>query len=271
MASINLQSFFLSLRLFALRVFPLVVGVSIAWVQAEDMEGLWLVDQVTVDASAGDASEARERALAQGERLAFKRLLKQLDYSAEMASQASNDQIHGWMVGFEVHQERTSAQRYRASISYHFDRSGVEAWLKKKGSPPTSEVSHSSANVAMAPSSPSEVQEPALVLPSEKPSAQAASTGEPLGAQVMTLTVAFQTLNQWLDVVRELNKLAPIQDLDITLFAARRGVLSFKSSETPPMLGKTLHKVFSCVGDESHTSFSLSQAHPQQWTLKFGS
>ncbi len=92
---------------------------TIAEAQAPDV---FEVHGVAVDVSAETASQARERALAEGESVAFRRLLERLTLRADhpRLPKPKPREISLYIKDFAVADEKTSAVRYLARLSYRF-------------------------------------------------------------------------------------------------------------------------------------------------------
>ncbi|NQV46322.1 MAG: DUF2066 domain-containing protein [Rhodospirillaceae bacterium] len=106
-----------------LAVFQVLSSVSLA---AEDQR-VFEVRGVTVDVTAASTAEARDKALAQGEQTAFRRLLERLTLSvdANRLPDSRNVQISALVQDFEVAEEKASAVRYLASLNYRFKSDDV--------------------------------------------------------------------------------------------------------------------------------------------------
>ncbi len=92
---------------------------------------------VQVDISAGSAAEARDRALAQGQLLAFNKMLRSLTASEDHGRLPAVDPVtvSNMAVGFEVQSEKTSNVRYVATLTYRFDPESVRNLLQNYGIP----------------------------------------------------------------------------------------------------------------------------------------
>ena len=90
---------------------------------------------VAVDVTAGDAAEARTRAIAVGQRQAVERLFKRLlPVSAHGSVPAlEDDAITELVRGFEVADERVAPDRYIASLTFHFKPNEISRLLRDLG------------------------------------------------------------------------------------------------------------------------------------------
>jgi hypothetical protein len=86
---------------------------------------------VAVDVTADTAAAARERALADGEKIAFRRLLERLTLQSDHARlpDPSRAQIAGFVQELSVADEKTSAVRYLARLTYRFKTEAVRKLL----------------------------------------------------------------------------------------------------------------------------------------------
>ena len=93
------------------------------------------MSNVTVDATAATAAVARERAIQDGQRRAFVRLLQRLTPQAERSHlpQVSDTAIADLVRDFEIAGEKTSAVRYIASLTVRFKPTDVRALLRQRG------------------------------------------------------------------------------------------------------------------------------------------
>jgi len=85
------------------------------------------IQDVQVDVTAETAAKASEQALAEGERLAYRRLLARLTLSAnrEGLEEPSAEEISALVKDFEVKEEKTSSVRYLANLIYRFKPEAV--------------------------------------------------------------------------------------------------------------------------------------------------
>ncbi|MBI3708653.1 MAG: DUF2066 domain-containing protein [Proteobacteria bacterium] len=97
----------------------------------------FVVRDVEVDRTATTAAQAREQAVAEGERLALRRLLQRLtprDQSARLAGLGEN-RIAELIDNFEVQSERTSAVRYIGAFTFRFKPNEIRGLLRDAGIP----------------------------------------------------------------------------------------------------------------------------------------
>ena len=96
-------------------------------------ESVFTVAHVPVDAESASAAEARELAIAAGQRAALEILLRRLTV-AGTALPAPPDEIVATMVaGFAIDRELVSTTRYRASLTVDFDPAEVRRLLRENG------------------------------------------------------------------------------------------------------------------------------------------
>jgi len=102
-----------------------------------DAQDIYTVRGVPVDATADSPVAAREQAVREGRRLAFERLIARLVPSTAAASvpPRTDAELGDMVLGFEVANERSSAVRYVASMTYAFDPGRVRGLLTALGVP----------------------------------------------------------------------------------------------------------------------------------------
>jgi len=95
------------------------------------------VKGVAVDVTAKTAAAARVKALAQGEREAFRRLIERLTLrsSAHLLPRIGDEELATYVKSFDVAQEKTSAVRYLATLNYRFQAEEVRRLLNDYGLP----------------------------------------------------------------------------------------------------------------------------------------
>jgi len=96
---------------------------------------VYAVEGLQVDVTAETAARARAKALAQGEAAAFRQLLERLTLSEdhEYLPVLKRSEIAPYLLDFSVADEKTSAVRYLASLTYRFDRDRVRMLLTDQG------------------------------------------------------------------------------------------------------------------------------------------
>lgn len=113
-----------------------VVMFQGAWDGAQ-AGNLFEVRGVEVDATAGSVTEARDKALAEGQAIAFNRLLKRLTQEGDwpVLPQLGLKDSEMFVRGFRVQNEKTSSRRYLASLSVVFEPETVLELLRNMNIP----------------------------------------------------------------------------------------------------------------------------------------
>ena len=93
-------------------------------------ESVFSVAQVPIDAEAESAAEARERAIAAGQRAALEILLRRLTVEGTDLPAPSEDSLAAMVAGFVIDRELVSTTRYRASMTVDFDPAAVRRLLR---------------------------------------------------------------------------------------------------------------------------------------------
>ncbi len=101
----------------------------------------YTVSGIAVDATAESAAAAREKAIAEGQREAFDRLILRLvaDGFADRVPPIDDARLADLVRDFAVAEERSSPVRYIARLCFGFDREGVRQLLLDAGVPFTEE------------------------------------------------------------------------------------------------------------------------------------
>jgi hypothetical protein len=96
---------------------------------------LFTVSPVPVDATAANASAARDLAIAGGEQQAFRMLMDRLTQPNDRARvpKVTLAQLNDLVQGFEVANERRSGVRYLADYTFHFRPEAVRQFLRRAG------------------------------------------------------------------------------------------------------------------------------------------
>lgn len=97
----------------------------------------FVVAGVPVDVTGATALDARSRALAEGQRAAFRRLLQRMTPEDAWPNlpPASDDNVQATVRGFQIASERASATRYIAKLDIAFHREAVRRLLRDAGLP----------------------------------------------------------------------------------------------------------------------------------------
>ncbi len=128
----------------ALAVLLLIVVFSGASAWSAEAEGPdaskvladpYSVTGVTIDVSASNAAEARDKAIVQAQRKAFGELFKRVvsDGANRVAPDVSEFDLQRMIQGFEIEQERSSAVRYVASMGFKFRQKAVTSYINSLG------------------------------------------------------------------------------------------------------------------------------------------
>ncbi|MDE0201232.1 MAG: DUF2066 domain-containing protein [Rhodospirillaceae bacterium] len=94
---------------------------------------VFTVAHVSVDAEAASAAEARELAIAAGQRAALETLLRRLTVAGTAPPAPPEDSIAAMVAGFAIDRELVSTTRYRASLTVDFDPAAVRRLLRESG------------------------------------------------------------------------------------------------------------------------------------------
>ena len=100
-------------------------------------EDAYAVSGIVVDATAESAATARDKAIADGQREAFRRLLRGLvaENALNRVPPVDDATITGMIDDFAVEEERSSAIRYIARLNFRFRRDAVRQLLLNAGVP----------------------------------------------------------------------------------------------------------------------------------------
>lgn len=114
---------------------PLLVAIALALPALARDASVFLVRDVAVDASAENATQARDIALADGHAVAFRRLMERIVpmTAVKALPQLGAVDIAPLVQSFEVDGEKTSRVRYLARLTFQFDRAAVRGFLHKRG------------------------------------------------------------------------------------------------------------------------------------------
>lgn len=109
----------------------------LALLAAPALADVFTVSGVEVDATADSAANARDLALAQGQREAANRLVARLTLpeDAAFAPEIGQTLATQLVSGFEVEEEKVSGTRYLGVVNVSFDAERVRTWLNGAGVP----------------------------------------------------------------------------------------------------------------------------------------
>ena len=106
----------------------LLVG-CICW-QNVALANLYRVTNVPVAAERSSAMAAKEAALAEGQVIAFKRLIARLSPgNADQMSQVTEESVEPYVLGVSIENEKTTATKYMGSIAVEFNPTAVKEFL----------------------------------------------------------------------------------------------------------------------------------------------
>lgn len=101
--------------------------------RAQGANGAFTVRNVPVDETAATAAEARQVALAVGQRRAFRRLLRRLvpEDQLDLVPEPDSEALQYYVLDFSVANERTSTVRYLADLTFRFNAEEVRRLLRQ--------------------------------------------------------------------------------------------------------------------------------------------
>lgn len=105
--------------------------------RAQDAGDVFTVRDVAVDETAATAGEARQAALAVGQRRAFRRLIRRLVPESRQSQVPEVDAttLQYYVRDFSVDNERTSSVRYLADLTFRFSPDDIRTLLRGAGVP----------------------------------------------------------------------------------------------------------------------------------------
>jgi hypothetical protein len=162
------------------------------------------VDNVAVEASAGNATEARAKAFAQGPRKGLQQLLQQIGADPNRVSGMSDADVERLVQSFQVKSEQASPGHYSANLAYTFRSSGVQQLLAGGGAAPPI--------TATAPGA----------VPGTQPQPGFEARGS------VTVTVPIAAPADWYDVQGRLTKLGGMVSSSLVSLTARQAVLELR-------------------------------------------
>lgn len=117
----------------ASRLFVAVFVALAAAGAALEAADRYQVEGVEVDVTAASAAAAREQAVREGERKAFRKLLDRLTRDADAVPTLDDAELTALIADFSVREEKASAVRYVATLDYRFDAVAVQELLQLYG------------------------------------------------------------------------------------------------------------------------------------------
>ncbi len=118
------------MRLLKILVFGLFLISSPVWAQEE--EAVYRVSDVTVDITADNAAQARDKAIAQAQRQGFDLLLTRLGVGGK-GGKASDEALTAMVKAFDLQKEYAAGKRYTGTFTLHFKPEAVRAFLSERG------------------------------------------------------------------------------------------------------------------------------------------
>ena len=115
-----------------------VVGAILcAWTRPASANAVFDVAGVAVDVTADTAAVARERAIAEGERIAFRRLIERLTLRSDNSRvpDPPRAEFGTYLQDFSVADEKTSPVRYLAKLTFRFKAEEIRRLLDRLGVP----------------------------------------------------------------------------------------------------------------------------------------
>lgn len=166
------------------------------------------VDNVAVEATAGNATEARTKAFAQGPRKGLQQLLQQIGADPARVSGMSDADVERLVQSFQVRSEQASPGHYSANLAYTFRSAGVQQLLAGSGAaPPVTATLPGAA-------------------PGTQPQPGAAPGFEARGS--VTVTVPIAAPADWYDVQGRLTRLGGMVSSSLVSLTARQAVLQLR-------------------------------------------
>lgn len=111
----------------------LLFSISVSGFAVAEETEIFTVREVEVDATAEAAAKARGIAIAQGQRLALRDLLRRLTLKDDWKRlpQPSSSEVTALIKGFEVEEEKNSQTRYLGKLSFAFKADKVRGLLRR--------------------------------------------------------------------------------------------------------------------------------------------
>ena len=178
-----------------------------------------MVNGVTVEATAATAAAARDMAIADGQRRAFKELVDHLapGPDAEALAKLPDAELAPLIAGFDVADERASATRWRATLNFAFDQDAVRALLRERGA-----------------------------------SSSLASGGAPtdIGDGRMMLRAPIENIGEWIAIRQRLSEVLAIRELKVRALSSREAIVEVSFNGGVSDMVDVLNKSFFTVTEE---------------------
>jgi hypothetical protein len=220
--------------------------LSLPVIAADDR---FTVKDVPVDATAGSAEEAKNKAFNDGQRQAFQQLVQTVSGSdAESAPQLSDNDLLRLVQGVEVAGEKISATRYRAKLTVSFRETRTKAFLQQ-------------ARIAMrdgeaAPGSDG-ASTPSATAPAASDGAAPVANTTP-GATTVRLLLDINNVTDWLRAKQQLQRVSGFTNLRlIKLNQSQAEFLANWNAGTGSLAEQLANNRFEIAGDASGNSNNL--------------
>jgi len=176
-----------------------------------------MVGGVVVEATASTAAAARDMAIADGQRRAFHELVEHLAPGPEGAALAklSDSEIAPLEAGFEVADERASATRWRATLSFAFDQDAVRALLRDRGA------------ASSGPGAPTDI-----------------------GDGRMLIRAPITNMADWVSIRQRLSEVLAVRELRVRALSSREAIVELLFSGGVAEMVEVLNRSFFTVTEE---------------------
>jgi hypothetical protein len=201
-----------------LRGFMIVALAALPALAAEPL----MVNGVTVEATAATAAAARDIAIAEGQRRAFKELIDHLAPGPEAAvlEKLPDTEISALIAGFDVMDERASATRWRATLNFAFNHDAIRALLRDQGV-------GASASTGLNSGAPTDT-----------------------GDGRMMLRTPLENIAEWIAIRQRLGEVLAIRELKVRALSSREAVVEISFSGGVSEMVDVLNKSFFTVTEE---------------------
>ncbi|WP_395675340.1 hypothetical protein [Inquilinus sp.] len=171
------------------------------------------VDNVAVEATAANATEARTKAFAQGPRKGLQQLLQQIGADPARVSGMSDGDVERLVQSFQVKSEQASPGHYAATLAYTFRSTGVQQLLAGASAAPP-------VTATLPPGSMPGTLPGTLAQPGAAPGFEARGS--------VRVTVPIAAPADWYDVQGRLTRLGGVVTSSLVSLTARQAVLELR-------------------------------------------